>query len=146
MERTCWRFLDMRKCACVAHLKHIVCFHIFQQIEIIDAHNGLSDSCMLCSKQLCAFMGRFDWNRLPTTESERHHLQHGRDTKNKECKCIDCTHATDYFYKRFKTCLVRTTVAPPSWIVYVRNASLFWLWQGGSSTVATHHKFDGFLT
>ena len=120
----------MRQCACGEHLKHIVCFHRFHEIEIIDAHNGLSHSCILCSLNLWAFTGRFDWNRLPTVELERHDIQNDRENQNTKFKCIDCLHATDYAYKWFIKCLVQTTVAPSSWFVYVINGSFFWLWQG----------------
>ena len=76
-----------------------------------------------------AFIGCFDWNRLPTAEWERHYLQNGHKNQNTQCKCIDCMHATDYACKCITKCLVQRTVAPPSWSVYVRNKSLFWLWQ-----------------
>ena len=83
----------MRKCASGEHLKHIVCFQHFNGIEIIDAHNGLTDSCILCSQHMLAFISSFDWNRLPTAELERHYLENCRDHQNTECKCIDCVHA-----------------------------------------------------
>ena len=86
----------MRKCASGEHLKHIVCFLHFHEIEIIDAHSGLSDSCILCTQKMLAFIGCFDWNRLPTAEWERHYLQNGFDNKHMQCECIDCMHATDY--------------------------------------------------
>ena len=72
----------MRKCASGEHLKHIVCFLHFHEIEFIDAHNGLSDSCILCTQNILALIGFFDWNRLPIAEWERHYLQDGRDNKN----------------------------------------------------------------
>ena len=107
-----------------------VCFHYFYAIQIIEAHNCLSNSCILCSQNLWAFINRFDWNRLPAAEFERHYLQNDRENQNTECKCIDCGHATDYAYKSLTKCLVQTTVAPPSWSVDVINGSFFWLWQG----------------
>ena len=103
----------MRKCTCGAHLEHIV-FRHFHEIEIIDAHNGLSDSCILCSQAMPALICGFDWNRLPTAEWERHYLQDGRENQNTECKCADCMHATDYVYTCRIKFLVQTTVAPPS--------------------------------
>ena len=130
MKCTCCRMLRMCKCACGEHMKHIVCFHHFHAIKIIDAHRGLSNSCILCSQNLWAFIGSFDWNRLPAAEIEYHYLQNGRENKNAECKCIDCVHATDYAYKCITKCLVQTPVARPSWWVHVWNVSLFWLWQG----------------
>ena len=119
----------MRKCASGEHLKHIVCCLHFHSIEIIDAHNGLTDSCILCSQKMLVFICSFDWNRLPIAELERHDLQNGRENQNTECKCIDCAHATDYDCTCLIKCFVQATVAPPSWSVYVRNGSLFWLWQ-----------------
>ena len=104
----------MCKCARGEHMKHIVCFHNFHAIQIIDAHIGLSNSCILCSQDMWAFIISFDWNRLPAAESERHYLQNRRDNQNVKCKCIDCLHATDSAYKCFTKCLVQTTVAPPS--------------------------------
>ena len=104
----------MRKCACGEHLKHIVCLHRFHEIEIIDTHMGLSDSFILCSRHMWAFIGSFDWNRFPAAELERHYVQNGRDNQNAECKCIDCVHAADYVYKCLTKCFVQTTVAPPS--------------------------------
>ena len=104
----------MRKCASDEHLEHIVCFQHFHEIEIIDAHNGLTDSCIVCSQNMLAFISRFDWNRLPTAELERHYLQNGRDNQNTECTRIDCVHATDYDCKLLIKCLVQTTVARPS--------------------------------
>ena len=44
---------------------------------------------------MLAFVGRVDWNRLPTAALERGDLQHRGDNKNTECKCIDVVHATD---------------------------------------------------
>ena len=108
------KILGMRKCAFGEHLNHIVCFLYFHETEIIDAYSGLSDSCILCTRNTLAFIGCFDWNRLPTAEWERHYLQNGRDNEHFECKCIDCMHATDYAYKCLIKCCVQTTVAPPS--------------------------------
>ena len=89
----------MRKCASGKYLKHIVCFLHFHEIEIIDAHDGVNDRCILCTQLKPAFIGWFDWNRLPIAEWERHYLQNGRENQNMKCKCIDCMHATDYVYK-----------------------------------------------
>ena len=89
----------MRKCARGGHMKHIMRIHHFHAIKIIDAHFGLSGSCILCSQNMWAFIGSFDLNRLPTAEFERHYLQNARDNHNTESKCIDCVHATDYAYK-----------------------------------------------
>ena len=111
----------MRKGASGKHLKHIECFQHFHEIEIIDAHSGLTDTFILCSQKMLAFIGSFDWNRLPAAELERHYLQNGRENTNAECKCIDCVHATDYDCKRLIKCFVLTTVASPSLSVYVRN-------------------------
>ena len=77
----------MRKCACGEHLKHVVCFRNSHEIEIIDPHIGLSDSCILCSQNLLAFTGSFDWNRLPTAEVERDDLKNGRD--HKQTRSVD---------------------------------------------------------
>ena len=104
----------MRKCTCGRHIKHIVCFRHFPDTEIIEAPSGLSDSCILCSQNVSVFISRFDWNRLPTAELERHDLQHGRDNKNIECQRIHFVHTTDCAYKCVIKCLVQTTVAPPS--------------------------------
>ena len=102
----------MRKCASGDHLKHIVCFHHFHEIAIIDAHCGLTDSCILCSQNMLASIGSFDWNRLPTVELERHYLQNGRENNNTECNCIDCVHVTDSLCKCLIKLFVQTTVAP----------------------------------
>ena len=107
-------FLGLRKCASGEHRRHIVCFHHFHGIEFIDAHSGLTNSCILCSQNMLALIGCFDWNRLPTAQWERHYLQNGRDHKNTECKRIDCMHASGYVYKCPIKCLAQTTVAPPS--------------------------------
>ena len=82
--------------------------------QMRDAHNSLSDTSILCSRDLWALICRFDWNRLPIAEVGRHDLQSGRDHKHTECKCIDCVHATDDVYTRLIKCFVQTTVAPPS--------------------------------
>ena len=63
---------------------------------------------------MLAFIGCFDWNRLPTAEFERHYLQNGRDNQNTECKCINCVHATDYACTCHMKRFVQTAVAPPS--------------------------------
>ena len=97
-------------------------------------------------------MSRFDWHRLPDAELQRRDLQHGRENQNTECKCIDWCHATDYDYKCIRKCLVQTTVAPPSWFVYVRHGLWFWLWhwfymQSPRITILTFllwHKFVNF--
>ena len=115
----------MHKCASGEHVKHIVCFLHFHEIEFIDAHSGLSDGCISCTRNMRAFIDFFYWNRLPTAEWDRHDLQNGRENQNTECKRIDCMHATDYDYKCLTKCLVQTTMAPPSLSVYVRNGSLF---------------------
>ena len=78
------------------HIQHIVFFLHLHETEIIDPQLGLSDCCILCSQHVSVFIGRFDWNRLPTAEMERQYLQKGRDNKNTECKCIDRVHTTDY--------------------------------------------------
>ena len=104
----------MRKCASGEHLKHIVCVLHFHEIEFIDAHSGLSDGCILCTQHMPALIVFFYWDRLPTAEWERHHVQNGRENKNTECKCIACMHATNDAYKCLIQCLVQTTVAPPS--------------------------------
>ena len=69
----------MRKCACGLHLKEVVCFQHVHEIEIIDTHNSLSDSCILCSRNMLALIGMFDRNRTPTAKLVRHYLQNGSD-------------------------------------------------------------------
>ena len=69
----------MRTIACGEHLKHIVCLQHVHETEIIDAHNGLGDSCTSRSQHMQALINSFDWKRLPAAELERHDLQHGRD-------------------------------------------------------------------
>ena len=103
----------MRICPCGELMKDIVCFHHFHAIQIIDAHNGLSNSCSLRSQNMLASICSFDWDLLPAAELERHYLQNGSDNHNAECKCMDCVHATDYVYKCLTKCFVQTTVAPP---------------------------------
>ena len=72
------RIEDCRACAnvlVVAYQAH--CVFVFLHVhetELIDAHIGLSNSCILCSQNMWAIIGRFDWNRLPTAELERHDL------------------------------------------------------------------------
>ena len=124
MKCTRWILLGMRKCASGEHLKRILCFQHFHATEVIDAHDGLSDICMLCNQKMWALISHFDWNRLPAAMLERHYLKNGCGRQNTECKCIDCVHATDYIYKCLIKCFVQTTVAPPSWSVYVRDVSL----------------------
>ena len=91
-----------------------MCLQHVHQIEVIDAHNGLSDSCILCSQQMLAFIGGFDWNRLPTAELERDCLQHGFGNQNTECKCTVFVYATDYVYKCLIQFPVLTAVTPPN--------------------------------
>ena len=135
MKCACWRFWGMRKCACGDRIKHIVGVHHFQEIEII-----------LCSQNMWAFIGRFDWNRLSTAELERHYLQHGCDHQHAECKCIDCVHATDCASNFRIACMVQIPVAPPSWTVYVRYGSCFGWWLWFDRQVATDWHFDDDLT
>ena len=89
-------------------------FQHFHETDIIDAHSGLSNTGILCSQTLWAFICLFDWKRLPTVELERHYLQNGRDDQHTECKCIGCAHAAYYDYKCLTECLVQTTVVSPS--------------------------------
>ena len=51
-----------------------VCAHHVHETEIINAHNGLSDSCMLGSQNMLAFISCFDWNCFPIEELERDYL------------------------------------------------------------------------
>ena len=82
MKCACLRLLGMHKCASGEHLKHLVCFQHSHEIEIIDAHNGLTDSCILCIQNMLAFIGSFVWNRLPTAELDCHYLHNGRENQH----------------------------------------------------------------
>ena len=68
----------------------------FHEIEIVDAHNGLSGSFILRSQHVRALIRSSDWNRLPIAELDRTYLQHGRGHQHIECQCIGCVRAT-YF-------------------------------------------------
>ena len=111
-------------------ISSILCvFCIFRKLNS-SMHTMVWAPGAFCALRICCRLyALFYWNRLPTAEWERHYLQHGSNNQNTECKCIECMHAKYYVYKCLTTCIVQTTVAPPSWSVYVSNGLLFWLWQ-----------------
>ena len=89
-------------------------FEQFHEPEIIDAHRGLSDAGILCSRNLWVFIIIFDWYRLPIAEAERHYIRNGCNNQNMACECIDVVHAIDYALECLIQYLVQTATAPPT--------------------------------
>ena len=103
----------MRKCVRGGHVKHLVFVQRFHETEITDAHSGLSDTCMLCSQNMYALIGRFDWNRPPIAKLEHHNPQNGCETLHTDCKRIDVVHAAFCVYRCIIKCFVLISVASP---------------------------------
>ena len=65
------------KCACGEHKTHMLLVQHVHEIEVLDAHSGLSDIGIWCSQHMLAFISIFDRTRLHLEELERHYVQHG---------------------------------------------------------------------